>query len=105
MTPDGSKVVFLVNPDITQYGAGEWKLGLLNGHTGKLLWQVSGAEKYLEGLEAAISQDGTYVAAGSTNGALGLLNGSTGELIWQQDTGTYGQVRKLVFSEEFLYVG
>ena len=105
MTPDGSKVVFLVNPDITQYGAGEWKLGLLNGHTGKLLWQVSGAEKYLEGLEAAISQDGTYVAAGSTNGALGLLNGSTGELIWQQDTGTYGQVRKLVFSEEYLYVG
>ena len=45
---DGSKVVFLVNPDITQYGAGEWKLGLLNGLTGKLLWQVSGAEKYLE---------------------------------------------------------
>ena len=35
----------------------------------------------MEGLEAAISQDGTYVAAGSTNGALGLLNGSTGELI------------------------
>ena len=105
MTPDGSKVVFLVNPDITQYGAGEWKLGLLNGLTGKLLWQVSGAEKYLEGLEAAISQDGTYVAAGSTNGALGLLNGSTGELIWQQDTGTYGQVRKLVFSEDYLYVG
>lgn len=105
MTPDGSRVVFLVNPDITQYGAGDWKLGLLDGQTGELLWQVSGTDKYLEGLEAAISPDGAYVAAGSTNGALGLLNGSTGELIWQQDTGTYGQVRKLVFSEGYLYVG
>ena len=105
VTPDGSRVVFLVNPDITQYGAGEWKLGLLDGQSGELLWQVSGADKYLEGLEAAISPDGSYVAAGSTNGALGLLNGSTGELTWQQDTGTYGQVRKLVFSEEYLYVG
>ena len=102
MTPDGSKVVFLVNPDITQYGAGEWKLGLLAGLTGELLWQVSGAEKYLEGLEADISPDGSYVAAGSTNGALGLLNVSTGELIWQQDTGTYDQTRKLVFSEGYL---
>ena len=105
MTPDGSRVVFLVNPDITQYGAGEWKLGLLNGQSGELLWQVSGADKYLEGLEAAISPDGSFVAAGSTNGALGLLNGSTGELTWQQDTGTYGQVRKLVFSRNICTSG
>ncbi len=105
MTPDASRVVFLVNPDITRYGAGEWKLGALDGQTGELLWQLAGADKYLEGLEAAISPDGSRVAAGSTNGALGLLNGSTGELIWQQDTGTYGQVRKLVFSDGYLYVG
>ena len=105
MTPDGSKVVFLRNPDITQYGAGSWQLGMLDGATGNLLWEVSGADQYLEGLEAAISPDGSYVAAGSTNGALGLLNGTTGEVLWQKNNGTYGQVRKLVFSDQYLYVG
>ena len=115
MTPDGSKVVFLRNPDITLYGAGSWQLGVLDGATGELdtikgdygvkLWEVSGGNQYLEGLEAAISPDGSYVAAGSTNGALGLLNGKTGKLLWQKDNGTFGQVRKLVFTNEYLYVG
>ena len=105
MTTDGSKVVFLRNPDITQYGAGSWQLGVLDGSTGSLLWEVSGADQYLEGLEAAISPDGSYVAAGSTNGAIGLLNGTTGELLWQKDNGTFGQVRKLVFTDEHLYIG
>ena len=105
MSLDGSRVVFLRNPDITQYGAGSWQLGVLNGSTGDLLWEVSGSDQYLEGLEAAVSPDGAYVAAGSTNGALGLLNGATGELLWQKDNGTFGQVRKLVFTDQYLYVG
>ena len=105
MSSDGSRVVFLRNPDITQYGAGSWQLGVLNGSTGDLLWEVSGSDQYLEGLEAAVSPDGAFVAAGSTNGALGLLNGATGELLWQKDNGTFGQVRKLVFTDQYLYVG
>ena len=105
MSLDGSRVVFLRNPDITQYGAGSWQLGVLNGSTGDLLWEVSGSDQYLEGLEAAVSPDGAYVAAGSTNGALGLLNGATGQLLWQKDNGTFGQVRKLVFTDQYLYVG
>ena len=42
--------------DITQYGAGEWKLGLLNGQQEITLAGVRGRE--MEGLEAAIGPDG-----------------------------------------------
>lgn len=105
MTDDGSRVVFLRNPDITRYNAGQWQLGALDGQTGELLWEVSGQQSYLEGLEAAISPDGRYVAVGSTTGALGVLDGETGDLLWEKAVGTYGQVRKLVFAGEYLYVG
>lgn len=105
MSSDGSRVVYLLNPDITRYGAGQWTLGLLDGSNGTLLWRVSGQQPYLEGLEAAISDDSQYVAAGSTQGSLGVHNGDTGALLWQHPVGTYGQVRKLVFSGEHLYVG
>jgi WD40 repeat protein len=105
MTDDGSRVVFLRNPDITRYNAGQWQLGALDGRTGDLLWEVSGQQSYLEGLEAAISPDGRYVAAGSTTGALAVLDGETGELLWEKAVGTYGQVRKLVFAGEHLYLG
>jgi hypothetical protein len=105
MSEDGSKVVFMRNPDITRYGAGDWKLGVLNGTDGTLLWEVTGSIAHLEGLEAAISPDARYVAAGSTQGALGLYDANTGKLLWAQDPGTYGQVRKLVFAEDALYVG
>lgn len=105
MSADGSRVVYLLNPDIIRYGAGEWTLGVLDGNSGTPIWSVSGPQAYLEGLEAAISDDTRYVAAGSTQGALGVHEGSTGALLWQHAAGTYGQVRKLVFSGEHLYVG
>lgn len=105
MSADGSRVVYLLNPDIIRYGAGQWTLGVLDGSSGTPLWSVSGPHPYLEGLEAAISDDTRYVAAGSTQGALGVHDGDTGALLWQHAAGTYGQVRKLVFSGEHLYVG
>ena len=105
MSADGSRVVYLLNPDITRYGAGQWTLGVLDGTNGESLWSVSGSQAYLEGLEAAISDDAQYVAAGSTPGAIGVHDGTTGALLWQHEAGTYGQVRKLVFSGDHLYVG
>ncbi len=105
MSADGSRVVFLVTPDISRYRAGDWKLGVLNGRTGELLWSVTGQIPYLEGLEASVSPDGRYVAAGSTQGALGVHDGSTGALLWQKAAGTFGQVRKLLFVGDHLYVG
>jgi hypothetical protein len=105
MSADGSRVVYLRNPDITRYDAGQWKLGVLDGRNGSPLWSVSGSQAYLEGLEAAISDDARFVAAGSTQGALGLHAGDSGALLWQHAAGTYGQVRKLVFSGDHLYVG
>ncbi len=105
MTADGSRVVFLLNPDITQYKAGVWKLGVLDGSNGRLLWSVTGDVPYLGGLEASISDDGRYVAAGSTQGALGLHDAVTGALLWQKTSGTFGQVRKIVFVNEFMYIG
>lgn len=105
MTADGSRVVFLVNPDISRFAAGSWTLGVLDGGNGQLLWKVTGDVPYLEGLEAAISDDGSYVAAGSSQGALGIHDAKTGALIWQKPSGTFGQVRKLQFVDEFLYVG
>lgn len=105
MTADGSRVVFLLNPDIIQYKAGAWTLGVLDGSNGRLLWSVTGDVPYLGGLEASISDDGRYVAAGSTQGALGLHDAVTGALLWQKTSGTFGQVRKIVFVNEFLYIG
>ena len=108
MSEDGSKVVFLLNPDITRYDAGQWTLGVLDGQSGQLIWSFTGDRTtgpYLEGLEAAVSPDGQYVAAGSTNGALGVFDANTGALLWQKESGTFGQIRKLVFSGEHLYVG
>jgi hypothetical protein len=105
MSADGSRVVFMVTPDISRYRAGEWKLGVLNGRTGELLWSVNGQVPYLEGLEASVSPDGRYVAAGSSQGALGVHDGSSGALLWQKVAGTFGQVRKLLFVGEHLYVG
>jgi WD40 repeat protein len=105
MSADGSRVVYLVTPDISRYRAGDWKLGVLNGRTGELLWSVTGQVPYLEGLEASVSPDGRYVAAGSSQGALGVHDGSTGAQLWQKVAGTFGQVRKLLFVGEHLYVG
>ena len=105
MTADGSRVVFLLNPDIIQYSAGEWTLGVLDGSNGSLLWSVTGDVPYLGGLEASISDDGRYVAAGSAQGALGLHDAVTGALLWQKTSGTFGQVRKIAFVNEFLYIG
>jgi len=105
MSPDGSKVVYLVNPTENPYGSPDWELGMLDGANGHLLWRVTGSERWLEGLEASISSDASLVAAGGTPGALAVLDASDGSVLWEQGAGTYGQIRKLVFSGDSLYVG
>lgn len=110
MTADGSAVVYLVNSAVTSFGASpDFEIGVLDGRTGELLWSRTDPTRsntpYLGGAEAAISDSGLYVASGSDTGALGLMNAATGVEIWSHARDTYGQVRKLVFYNDFLYVG
>jgi hypothetical protein len=110
MTADGSAVVYLVNSAVTSFGARpDFEIGVLDGRTGALRWTRTDATRsnipYIGGAEAAISDSGLYVASGSDTGALGLMNAATGVEIWSHARDTYGQVRKLVFYDDFLYVG
>jgi len=106
MTADGSAVVYLINSAVTSFARPDFEIGLLDGRTGAKRWSIKdNGRAYLGGAETAISDDGLYVASGSTNGALGLLNAADGREIWTQARDTYGQVRKLVFSDNYLYVG
>jgi|GEM_PF-764345 len=110
MTADGSAVVYLVNSAVTSFGARpNFEIGVLDGRTGALRWSVTDSSRssipYIGGAEAAISDSGLYVASGSDTGALGLMNAATGAEIWSHARNTYGQVRKLVFYDDFLYVG
>lgn len=104
MTADGSKVAFLINPTAYANYRPEWKLGLLDGATGELLWSVSNNETYLEGLECAINADGSLVAAGSGS-RIAVFSGDNGSLVWSHQSGTYGQVRNMVFQDGYLYAG
>jgi hypothetical protein len=110
MTADGSAVVYLVNSAVTSFGARpDFEIGVLDGRTGALRWTRTDATRskipYIGGAEAAISDSGLYVASGSDTGALGLMSAATGVEIWSHARDTYGQVRKLVFYDDFLYVG
>jgi hypothetical protein len=110
MTADGSAVVYLVNSAVTSFGASpDFEIGVLDGRTGALRWVRTDPTRssipYIGGAEAAISDSGLYVASGSDTGALGLMNAANGVEIWSHARDTYGQVRKLVFYDDFLYVG
>jgi hypothetical protein len=106
MTADGSAVVYLINSAVTSFASPDFEIGLLDGRTGNLRWSiVDNGRAYLGGAEAAISDDGLYVASGSATGALGLLSAADGQEIWAIARDTFGQVRKLVFHDDYLYVG
>lgn len=106
MTADGSAVVYMINPTVTSYANPTFEVGLIDGTTGELRWSIRDNGKlYLGGLEVAISDDGQYVAAGGTTGSLGLLSGVDGSEIWSKPHDTYGQIRKMEFIDDHLYVG
>jgi hypothetical protein len=106
MTADGAAVVYLVNSAVTSFASPDFEIGLLDGQTGNLRWSiVDNGRAYLGGAEAAISDDGLYVASGSATGALGLLSAADGQEIWAIERDTFGQVRKLVFYDDYLYIG
>ena len=106
MTPDGSRIAYLTNPDISQTDKLK-TLVLLDGSDGQVLWKIDDPMlRSLEGLEVALSDDGRWMVSGTSQGVVGLFDTQSKTLVAEWDAAR-GQIRKLVFdpSGKFLYVG
>lgn len=116
MTRDGKYVVYAL---FTGTGAsasykGPFTIGLLDGLTGKKIWEKTG-EKIYESYEVVFSEDGKYIAVGTTgSGQVSLLERETGKTVWsapiagELEVGQgFGQVRRMKFDSkgEYVYAG
>lgn len=113
MSRDGRWVAYVLNPTHWPFRRPSvYTMVVLDGWTGEPVWTVqeplgTPVGRMLESLELAMSPDGQYVAVGGTvGGQVGLFGVSSQSLLWStpQDQG-WGQIRKLAFSGDHLYVG
>lgn len=119
MTSDGKWVSYIVNP---APGPKEHKMVILNGETGNVHWEIkttadeaySATGRILESVAIELSDDGTFVAFGtSAGGQVTLANVQNKEILWSFPDETYpyttgfGQVREMRFSDDnqYLYIG
>ena len=119
MTSDGKWVSYIVNP---APGPKEHKMVVLNGETGNVYWEIkttpeeafSATGRILESVAIELSDDGTYVAFGtSAGGQVTLANIQNKEILWSFPDETYpyttgfGQIREMRFSDDnqYLYIG
>lgn len=115
MSPDGSKVLYLIEPN-----GPFWGVGVLNGDDGSVLWEhqferFAPGSRYVEGLEVAMSNDATMAAVGSNpTGVVSILDANQGTITNQIPNApddpngeNWGQVRKVIFSpdDQYIYVG
>ncbi len=115
MSPDGSKVLYLIEPN-----GPFWGVGVLSGEDGSVIWEhtfdrFAPGSRYVEGLEVAMSNDATMAAVGSNpTGVVSILDADQGTIMDQIPNApddpngeNWGQVRKVIFSpdDQYIYVG
>lgn len=115
MSPDGSKVLYLIEPN-----GPFWGVGILNGEDGSVIWEhqferFAPGSRYVEGLEVAMSNDASMAAVGSNpTGVVSILDADQGTIMDQIPNApddpngeNWGQVRKVIFSpdDQYIYVG
>jgi len=113
MSSDGRWVAYVINPTHWSFRRpSTYRMVVLDGLTGEPVWTVdeplsSPVGRLLESLELGMSDDGRFMAVGGTaGGKVGLFDVQTRELVWSIPEGQgWGQIRKLAFSGDHLYVG
>lgn len=113
MSSDGRWVAYVINPTHWWFRRpSTYTMVVLDGWTGEPVWSVeeplsTPVGRLLESLELAVSEDGRFIAVGGTvGGQVGLFDIQSRSLLWTVPQGQgWGQIRKLVFSGDHLYVG
>lgn len=113
MSDDGRWVAYVLNPTFWNFRRPlSFRMVVLDGLTGEPVWTVDEQQgspigRLLESLELGMSPDGRFIAVGGTaGGKVGLFDREQQQLIWSIPEGQgYGQIRKLVFEGDHLYIG